>query len=294
MRILPAVMRRTARPTALEAAREAYFNADRHAQRVRAELTRPMSGIARAGLIGQRASLEEQMARHYPAAFSPDTIPCEDDRDMAESRQLAAVLLHLVADAEYAASVGGPRLLTSSELEPYAGPVLDRMASTRDPEERGQLLTDLYDAVVDVVGGQAAEAIACLPAPGHEQLVTLGQRLNALLGSRLRQAAREVAWCLIVLVVAEITAAVVGRAHTSAQLGATITLAGAVAAGMVSWATPLLRTHRMPAVTALLAAAAFGLIVGDARHDIGSNALVAAISLTLAVGGVLIWRLRRP
>ncbi|MEU3455665.1 hypothetical protein ABZ671_18990 [Micromonospora sp. NPDC006766] len=292
MRILTAVTERIARSTTSKAARKAYFDLDRHAYRIRVELTRPMSGITRAGFIGQLASLEAQQARLHLDAFGPDPIPGEDGRDMAESLRLSALLLDLIADTEYAVAVSGPRVLTTTELEPHAGPILNRMLNIPNPVKRGQLLDELYDAVVDVVGGQAAETIACLPAPGHEQLVTAGQHIGALVSDRSRDMAREIAWGVLVLVAAVLTAVVTGPARIPAWLGVAVTIAGTVAAGLAAWAPQLLRPNRMPAVSAALVAAAFGLVAGDANHDIGPNLLVVAVAVTIAAGGVLTWRLR--
>lgn len=259
------------------AARQVYFDAQKRAYRLQGELTRPHSGVARAVLIGQLADVQRQMADVYPAAFGPDPIPDEGGRDMAESERLAGVLLALVADAEYAAVSGGQRMITYSELERHAGPVLDRIAATGDPEERGRMLDDLYDAVVDVVGGQAAETIACLPAPGRNVPVTLWDHLDTLMPTW----ALEVLWGVAVSAVAVVVALLVDRPHA----GVAATVAASVAAGI----TMPLRPAGMPATAAVPFSAALGLLAGATVHHFGPRWLVVTVVLACACAGKLLW-----
>ncbi|MBC9000545.1 hypothetical protein [Micromonospora aurantiaca (nom. illeg.)] len=293
MRILTAFTGRTVRPTTA-GPRQAHAALDRQAYRTYAELNHPMSGLVRAGLLSQLAALHEQMGRLRPEAFGPSPIADEGGRDMAEADLHAATLLDLLADVEYAATINGPRTITDTWLEAHAGPVLTRMAATRDPVARGRMLDNLYDAVVDVVGPHAAEVINAVPMPGHERPVTLLQHLATLPWQGL---ARELLWVLIVVSTAVVTAAVVfpppaPQFGPPDEMAAVITILAAAAAGVGATLLPILRPLRLPTIPALLWSTALGLIIADMWHDIGPKSAVTAVSLTLAVGGTLLARLR--
>lgn len=170
-----AIRRRLAGIIDRSQARSAYYAGDRTAGRLLDQLTTLDDPKLRARVLWELAEVETAMARTHRAGFGPDPIEHEGGRDLADSIASSALLYRLIADVEKAAAHGERRRYTETELEPHAGPVLDRMAGTADAEARGALLDDLYDAVVDVVGGQAAEAVHCLPAPGHRRARTLRQ-----------------------------------------------------------------------------------------------------------------------
>ncbi|MEU7802714.1 hypothetical protein AB0B10_25980 [Micromonospora arborensis] len=180
MRILTAVRERIVRPAARTDARDRYFEAAKLAGRIQVKLSRPMLSGDRPAWLGRLAQHLQTMSEVHREAFGPQPIPEEGGRDLADSHALSALLVQLIADAEYAATWRTPRRVTITELEQHAGSVLDRMAATRSPAQRGQLLDELYEAVVDVVGGQAAEQVHCLPAPGHWRPTTFWQHLMTL------------------------------------------------------------------------------------------------------------------
>lgn len=153
-------------------ARAAYWAAD-------AEIRRPLDGLAvaseaaeRARLLERCAQLEQQMADTYTAAYGPDPIEWEDGRDLAESMRHSAQLYRLLAAVEEHVGWGVelPRaevVYQAPTLGAIAWPVLERIAAEPVLAARTVLLEELYEAVEPVVGGQAAEAIACLPSPGY-------------------------------------------------------------------------------------------------------------------------------
>jgi hypothetical protein len=111
------------------------------------------------------------MSELHTPAFGPDPIEWENGRDLADSWHNSSTLywlLSLVENCVADPAAPPPRWGTNSTipgLAAAAGPILDRMIA--EPHNRIALLDDLYDAVHDIVGGQAAETIACLPAPGR-------------------------------------------------------------------------------------------------------------------------------
>jgi hypothetical protein len=140
-----------------------YFDLDRAGGRIHDRLAEATDGHERVKLLFAAADVEQQMAAMHAEVFGPD--PMEDDgRDLAEALASSALLLRLVADAEQVA-VGqtSSRFDTDSWLEPYAGPVLDRMAVAATVQQRASLLENLADAVYPHVGGQAVETLHCLP-----------------------------------------------------------------------------------------------------------------------------------
>ena len=136
---------------------------------------------SRAELLAELEACAAIQTRFHNQAFSPrERRGCctyEDHRNTAS-------LLRLVREAEAAVlTVGSTRRawhdLYDTELAQAAAPVLDRIAQAHDLAERMELIRgDLYDAVYPIVGGQAAEVLACLPAPGwrmHQRRVTGGE-----------------------------------------------------------------------------------------------------------------------
>lgn len=146
-------------------ARVAYFAADHSAGRLLAELARTGDADIRAQLLRHLSDREKTMADAYFAAFGPDLIR-DEQRDMVDSMRLSALLLRLLADVESAVAYRRTRRLTDTVLESVAGDVLDIMARRPHAGHRVALArTGLYAAVVDVVGGHAAETLTALRAP---------------------------------------------------------------------------------------------------------------------------------
>ncbi|MEV4212650.1 hypothetical protein [Micromonospora sp. NPDC049662] len=176
---------RTVRPFPDPEPRRQYQRLDRSAYGILVKLTRPQRPSERVHLLTELAADLRAMSVVHQRAFAAAPIPDEDGRDLAESHLHAALLVALVADAEHAAALGQRRQLVESELEGCAGPVLDRMASQPDPTARGPMLDDLYAAVVDHVGSQAAKAIATLPAPGRRRRVPWWRAVREMHRDRL-------------------------------------------------------------------------------------------------------------
>lgn len=145
------------------ATKDDYFRTEKPIGDLMDRLNESTDPTARPELLYRIAAVEQRLADIHLEVFGPDPIEWEGGRDLAESIGFSALLLRLLGDVEQAVDGDGRRWLTSSWLEPYAGPVLDRMATTQDVGARSVLLLDLYEAVVPHVGGQAAETLACLP-----------------------------------------------------------------------------------------------------------------------------------
>jgi hypothetical protein len=145
------------------ATRREYFDLDTAAGRIFDRLAETTDGHERARLLVAAYETEQAMADMHTEVFGPD--PMEDDgRDLAEALASSALLLTLVADVELVACGQLTRRFTTDTwLEPYAGPVLDRMAATPAVADRARLLEALADAVEPYVGVQAVETLACLP-----------------------------------------------------------------------------------------------------------------------------------
>jgi hypothetical protein len=131
-------------------------------------MTETHDPVERARLLDAVAEVDQQVADIHMEVFGPDPIESEGGWDLAESHAHSARLLRVLADVERATDSTLRRKLTASWLEPCASPVLGRMACRVEIDSRAQLLGAFYEAVVDHVGGQAAETLACLPyAPGR-------------------------------------------------------------------------------------------------------------------------------
>lgn len=142
-----------------------YFAVEKPASKLQRRLSRTWLPAERADACQQLADIERRLADMHPIAFGPDPIPDEGGRDLAEAHLSSARLLRLVAEAELARASARPRRWTGpAELETAGAPALNRIADPGDSDRRGAL-DELYDAVVDEVGGQAAETIACLGVP---------------------------------------------------------------------------------------------------------------------------------
>jgi hypothetical protein len=150
------------------AAKDDYFRLDAQMGGLCDRLSECHDPAARADLLAEAGDTEQQMADMRLEVFGPDPIEWENGRDLSESLAHSTLLLRLLADVERATDTTLRRRLTASWLEPYAGPVLDRMACTTQIEHRAQMLRELYESVEPHVGGQAAETLACVPyAPGQ-------------------------------------------------------------------------------------------------------------------------------
>jgi hypothetical protein len=161
-------------------AQNAYFDMGRATGRLIDELVREFDAAERADIFRHLAATARTMANAYPEAFGPDPNPDEGGRDLSESFRLSGVLYELLTDVEFAVAAGGPRTWTETELESVAGETLDAMTRIPNVVERTAAARDvLYLNVVDTVGGQAAEVLACLPVPGVDTRTLRGIIRNA-------------------------------------------------------------------------------------------------------------------
>ena len=248
-------------------AQEAYFNADRQAGRIYAQLSKPMPAADRADLLfGLYVALDDA-ARVHRDAFGPAPIPHEGGRDLADSQASGALLIALLADVEHAVAFVEPRQLTDSVLEESAGWVLDWMVQKPDPVSRARLLDELYEAVVDVVGGQAAEVVGRLPAPGRNIPVTFRQHFGPLLAAQIP----NLRWAAAVIAAAFLAAIAPGDDAT----GVGMAMGAAAAVGLI----PRLRPAWMSWKASVPWAYALGLLVGAQVHHIGERSLVASVAV---------------
>lgn len=119
----------------------------------------------RADLIRQLAEVEYRSGDLWAVAYGPDPEPDEDGRDPVTVYRDGARLLLMVADTETAIGWRRERDHGDSPLEQAAAPVLDQAVAA------GTITLDtlsaLADAVVDLVGPQAARVLAYLPVLGE-------------------------------------------------------------------------------------------------------------------------------
>jgi hypothetical protein len=147
----------------------AFWEAEDFARRVQQMLAETGDAESRAWMLAESARHERVMGEHRDAAFGRWS-RCTSKQEHRYAYQLlgmlAAVERHVAAGTEWdtnpdSDAADDMRVLNAAEM------VLERMTATADLDERMDLLRDLYDAVYPLVGGQAAEVLATLPAPGR-------------------------------------------------------------------------------------------------------------------------------
>lgn len=147
-------------------ARKEYFELEARAGSYLDELARIDDPKERARLLFKVGRIDAELAGLSVKGWRSDLEDDEHGIDMAQSMRFAGVLCRLLGDVEQAVAYPDlGRRERTTHLERACGEILDKMAATLDLAERLTYLDPLYDAVVGNVGGQAAEAIACLPAP---------------------------------------------------------------------------------------------------------------------------------
>lgn len=116
----------------------------------------------RARVLYGLSAVEDALAILHQRTYGPDPLPDEPVRDLADALALSAYLLGRIADAEQAIANRRPLAAGRHQvLDIAVNPILDRMITAGHMDE--QLRDQLYNAVEPLVGGQAAETIACLP-----------------------------------------------------------------------------------------------------------------------------------
>lgn len=150
-------------------ARRAYFAGDEIQTYILWErLFREADPAERARLLRAAAGCEYVRSVAHTPAFGPDPNADEPGRDVAESDLFSSQLLYLLADIEECVATGADLQQGQMQVAGFSvwsWGVAVHMASTPDLPERHAMLADLYDAVHPLVGGQAAEVLACIPAP---------------------------------------------------------------------------------------------------------------------------------
>lgn len=170
-------------------AADEYFETEKPIRKLWRQLGREQDPRRRARIITEGAAIEDKMAVLHRKAFGPDPQSDEDGRDVADSLAYSARVLRLMASVENGVADGGRRRPTDDALlESVAGSVCDQMtraiaaaieAGNPDAANRDVQHGRLCQAVVDTVGGQAAEGVACLPSPRKAGLLTRWSRLSA-------------------------------------------------------------------------------------------------------------------
>jgi hypothetical protein len=181
-------VRLVAKTRARRAARATYWALDRDAHRLHRQIADAADPAIRAILLAKIAAVELRMADLHDDVFGPDLFEPDNVEDealdalglyvrdpagsLAQSMRLSAMMYRLLGDVEQAVAYPhmGRRQPSSALVGVAADVILDRMAVTPDLGDRMAFLDDLYESVVDKVGGQAAETIACLPYPKTEKV----------------------------------------------------------------------------------------------------------------------------
>lgn len=160
------------------AARNDYWANDRYGREAHAFLAAATDPFDRAMALRDLAVADQAMGMNHDEAFGPASSN-EDGTGptMADAHLWSARLCRALATVEQAVATGDIREMADERIEQVAGGMLDQMASHQDLGRRMALLQDLYEAVVDLVGAQAAEVVACLPSPGMTGWMTVDAKL---------------------------------------------------------------------------------------------------------------------
>lgn len=168
------------------AARESYFTTEKNLSRCSNQLAETTDPRQRATILYRMAGLELTQADRHRTAFGDQPIKTEGGRDMAESLLYASMLYRTLGDVEHVVASGsGSRNCRFPRFGEDANDTLDRMCVTPDLPLRMALLEDLYDAVYQHLGGQAAEVLWTLPAPGFSGWLTSRDKQLWVMGKEL-------------------------------------------------------------------------------------------------------------
>lgn len=150
-------------------AQAAFWEAEHFARRIQQMLAETGEAKSRAWMLAESARHELVMGANRDAAFGRWS-RCTT----AAEHRYAYQLLGMLADVEAHVAAGSgwdtrPDSAAADDMQVMdaAEMVLTCMAATPDLDVRMELLENLYDAVYPLVGGQAAEVLATLPAPGR-------------------------------------------------------------------------------------------------------------------------------
>jgi hypothetical protein len=137
-----------------------YFQISDDAGDIRDQLYTATDPGDRAYLLNQLADHEQQLADLHPAAFGADPNEDEGGRDLAESLASSATLIRALAATEDGNVGRLNRLLGTIDITESI--LWRRLASTRNRNERADLIGQVAEHAAMRVGGQAAEPLACL------------------------------------------------------------------------------------------------------------------------------------
>lgn len=140
--------------------RRQHFAAFRRAERAQRRFIRTDNPLDRATELLGLAECEDVMAATaaaFPGSDEPDT----DGHTLPETHRLSARVLRLVADTELDLAAGLAWIGDhDDQLHTLAEAELTKLAQLRALTARARAVIDLYNAVVDQVGGQAGETLA--------------------------------------------------------------------------------------------------------------------------------------
>ena len=148
--------------THLSPAEVEYFKHDQACNDAVDALRTERDPARRAELLDVLAVNDEHQATLHTRVYGLEPNPDEGGRPHAESLASSAVLLRALAATERALSTSQPREhATDERVEKAGGALLDELAAEADPYNRAAITDELFDVVEPVVGGQAAESLAC-------------------------------------------------------------------------------------------------------------------------------------
>lgn len=153
---------RADRHAVADTARGRYHHLYDVAREMRLRLMDITDPAERQNLLRRLAELQAAMAHNLRAGWRHRDRCDGPGRDTADSSAHAHDLYRLIADVEAAIAVPARgRLITHTDLEPVAGPILDRAVAAGRLDQ--ETLDALYVAMFPLVGGIAAEVVACVP-----------------------------------------------------------------------------------------------------------------------------------
>ncbi len=220
-----------------DAARARYEQAEEALAEQLEALYRTIEPAQRAGLLRAMRDQATVQAETHEAAFGPTPVDGANEAgatDMTGALTLTAVVLNALAGVEATRAGQGPRPKVdhpAAELiERHVGALLDQMSDPDlDVEDLHTLMCgDLYDALVEVVGEDAAEVLITI-ADTVPQRDKHGRLLTALDEAPPRRGTVS-AWLVFVPVVLAAVAATSGHLLAAAVI---MLIAGAVT--FVSW-----------------------------------------------------------
>lgn len=144
-----------------------YMAASRMSYYLQGELATEADPAERAEILRSMAACDLTMARAHVPAFGLVPAAVSGGSERSKDHELASLLLGVLADVEdcLVKDYMQPSSVAVDLLGSEAWRVVQRMIEMPDLRERHALLADFYAAILPVVGSQAAEVVANIPAP---------------------------------------------------------------------------------------------------------------------------------